>query len=125
MLSRAAIVGLESNGRAAVVTTKLTLSFDEASDDDDASDKEFTDRRLLDLLPVVPFDSPMGIRSSSTSEGRLRAFFSKKAKRFHLDDAIADCLLAIANSNVSSCFPVDYCKIIMSSEFRIQKTVEE
>jgi hypothetical protein len=51
------------------------------------------DRRLFDLLPelVVTFDdddSPTGIRSSRTSEGRLRAFFSKNAKRFHLDDAI-------------------------------------
>jgi len=54
------------------------------------------DRRLDDLLVPVPLDdddddddSPTGIKSSRTSEGRLRAFFSKNAKRFHLDDAIA------------------------------------
>jgi len=83
------------------VTTKLTLSFEfEPSGD------EPEDRRLLDLPPGVLFvfvfafvfvfefefeDSPVGRRSSRTSEGRLRAFFSKKANRFHLDDAMVDC----------------------------------
>ena len=74
--------GFESNGRAAVVTTILTRSFEGASSED----------RRVDLLPEVPFDddddSPTGIRSSRTSEERLRAFFSKNAKRFHLDDAM-------------------------------------
>ena len=77
------VLGLESRGRAAVVTTRFTRSLD-ASDD---SERELMDRRL-DPLPFAD-DSPAGIRSSRTSEGRLSWFFSKNAKRFHLDDAMA------------------------------------
>ena len=89
LLLLCAAAGLEFKGKDAVVTTKLTLSLAEASA---ASFKECMERRMLDL-PAVVFRldeeaPPIGMRSSKTSEARLSVLRSKKAKRFHLDEAI-------------------------------------
>jgi hypothetical protein len=90
-LALGTVVGLECNGRDAVVTTKLTVSLLETSA---ASCNEFMERLVLDrllsalitALSIIP--PPIGIKSSNTSEARLSVCRSKNANLFHRDDGM-------------------------------------